>query len=1786
MVGKTRILTFLAGICLCLSLQGQNFTRHNWLFTNNDQSLIFGKEADAMPFFDDGKVAQANSGEKLTATDPTSGDLLFYSDGINIYDATHQIMVNGDGLLTDPAAVQGMSVSSVPGAGNEALYYLLHRDNAGNILYTVIDMSLQGNRTDGLPVGEVRPAQKNVPAGITGRGDGMITLASSDMSQFWLITQNTADGNFEIHEVPDFAPGGVTFSLEALLDLTVEITASHLAFHPATSKIAIVPTNEVNIQIVDFNEGTPELVFNAAVPNSFVPSQTFGGSAGWSFDGDKIFFSRNTATDGNLYRYDLTDAMASVEPVFTAPVGESLSLLLAPDSTLYHIYSEAVGGDRLLGRINEPDSVIADLQYETAVFMGQTLGSNYFSQFAPERNIMPQVVISFQRGEICQENPIQFFSQFTPPTAEPTNYAWDFQPAGLMSNQRAPIMTFTEAGMLTVTLNVEINGRMVPSNTLVTEVLENDLMVSLSDTTICPGETLELDADPAADGGMPMGGPFTYLWNTGEETAQINVTEAGNYWVVVTPTMGCPVFASAGVQVYGDMNPTANIWYFGNGAGIDFNEEDDLPPPPRSIAAAHAMDAPEGTSTMSDRNGQVLFYSDGRTVWNRFNDVMPNGAAIGGDSTSAQSVIIVPFQDDDTQYYVFTTQEVYGENDYLMAYSVVDMKEDDGRGDVINKDITLFARSTERLIALDGGGGAWVMAHEYGNNTFRAYPVTAEGIGAPVLSSVGAVHSLNDELSGQASMKFSADGTRIAVALIEGNDDFVELFQFDFSTGEVTEFEYRIDLNEGGPARNDEVYDVHFSPGGQKIFASLNNRNQGSAGGRILEYRVDTLSTPESRLASRTDITDGSGLTANIGAIQTGPDGALYVAAETPGNPAGSAFVSSIAASEDTLQASGFSPQQVILSVGNSRLGLPNYVANNQDQLMTPSMSAPDTTCVDQRIELSSSGTSDIDEFFWRIVEEATNNTVFSAAGMDTAYVFPQGQQGRFNISVNISNRCGFDTTLTQPIDVFDIPLPPSIPSAVSLCEGETEPLNANATNATGLTFEWRDSQGTLVSTSALFTAETPEVYTVTIMNAGGCTSSGSVFVGPPFEISLPDAQTICQNDELLLDPQVTAFNYVWTVLNPDNTTTSLPNQQRNTVDSSVPGIFTYVVSIEDPITPGCFVNDSTVVTIGALPVATASNIVNVACGDANGSFDFDLTTTGSYTYEVRNNGGSVIDRNAAFNGPGSTTVSGLSAGVYSVEFTDNSSGCTDILDGVEIESTAPDFSITAVTTTAVGTCATPGNATEVTLSADVFPVSYSLTNIDTGESLPIATNVMADTPGINIFTITDIPGGTYTLQLTSGGGCVQSATLLAAADPGLADLTTEPFIDICGTNAPLIASSASAGVIFTWTGPGGFNQTGSNLTTTTSGIYTVTVTHPTEAFCPVSQEVEVNLAIMPIVAITIPDDNCDGNLTLQAEVTNPQDGVTYIYNWSTGATGSSIVVNRDGPEYMDPNTTFTVTVRESINLTCTGMASETVEFPEPLEATLTSSPACDAPMPGDPLPSITLTVDVTNGTATSFVWSLEGTVIAGVGGNEITVNGLGGNYTVRINAGPCFIERSLNIRRSPIPPGLLPDTDFYCPTRNTNATLLAGEGFVSYEWTLDGQPFADADQTLEINAAGLYEVLMTTAEGCTRMDQVEIIESCDPVVLAPNVIVPGSNPPNNVFSVVPNDFVDQFEIFIYSRWGELIFQSNSLEFQWDGTVGGEIVPLGTYPYIIRFTSRFEPERGTFEQFGAVSVLR
>ena len=1750
-------------------LNAQQFSDLNWYFSGNDKAIVFGKEEGSEPIIDLGKQSQQSLGEKVTITNPISGDLVAYVDRGNIYDANHQIMPNGNGLFVDPDAIQPMVVSPVPGVDSENKYYIFHRDEFGQIFATIVDMNEQGNRPAGPPSGIVMPSRKNVDMNIpSARGDGMLTVSSFDGSTFWLVTQRESDGLIEYFEVPE---EGDTFTTAAgNINLTNSVTVSHFAHHNRTGRIAIIPSNEANIEVLDFRPNIPELVHEETILNSYVFNEAFGGSAGWSHSGDYLYFSRNGTTGGNIFRYQFSpdSALVALETILETKIEESLSLKLAPDSSIYHLYRESIGGDVLMGRISDADSLIDRVTYESQLFEADDFNSEYFASFNPAESLQPQIV-AMAPTQGCANNPVQFYPIIFPPDAIPTAVEWEFQPINMGSANYAPIMTFEEAGAIAYSVSAMINGQTIQSAQEVITIEENDLQVSLPDTTICPGEVLELDAEPqggqGGQGGTGGGSTSnnTYLWNTGETTQTIEVTEAGNYWVVVTPEMGCPIYATTEVRVYGVENQTANIWYFGEGAGLDFNEEEGLDPPPRSITEAHAMTAPAGTSTISDQNGEVLFYSNGSTVWNRENDIMPNGLNIGGDSLSTQAVIIVPFVDDETLYYVFTTEQVYGENTFQLKYSVVDMKEDDGRGDVIFKDIVLFTKSTEKIAAFEAGGGYWVLAHEYGNNTFRAYPVAETGIGTPVISSGGRIHTVNDPLSGQAGMKFSADGMSLAVALIEGSDDYLEVFDFDQQTGEVDGPRFTLDLNEGGGPTTDEVYDVHFSTGSNKLFAVMNNRNTSSPGSRILEYRSDTFSTDDTRLASRAEITGGLASNINLGQIQTGPDQQLYVAAQDQ------AFVGAVFANEDSLTSSSYNPQQVALTTGTSLLGLPNFVQNNASSQQQASMASDTLVCVEELISMSGGGTSDIDILTFSITSIDDNSTVFSASAtetIDTSYVFAQGQGGLYNVSLNINNRCGFDTTIVRPLEVLNTPDRPTIPQAIVVCEPDGTTLDAaNGIDASRLTFEWTDSQGTVLSTNQTYTIDRPDIYSVSIFNELGCSSTADVFAGPPFEISLPESAVLCEGEELTLDPQVTADNYIWSIINPDNSTTPGGSDRRQAVNSTVPGTFSYVVSIEDPITPGCFANDTTVVTINALARANITT-VNSLCNDQTGSFTFDVTTSGSYSYTVSGN----TNTAGSITGPGSETIPNLEAGSYTLLLTDNSSGCAETFN-ILVENDSPGFTMTATANSV--DCSNPATVgtIDVALDTNVFPIDFELTN--NGGGNPISGSVA--TPGAgNTFTISDVPEGTYDLVVTSQAtACNQTAASLTVDIATPIEFTFAPLVEICAATADLSVTPVTAGATFTWTAPDG-SSAGSGTTITgltESGIYLVTGIAP--GACEVTESIELDLTIPPVVSINSEVPNCEeGSVTVTASATGNED---YSFEWldSSGNTvgaGTSVTVRNSD--------TYTVRARNTVNLSCFDETTVNITVTEPIEANISSTPACNDGS------DITLTVNVLSGNPTSFTWTRDGQSAGS--GLTLVITDDGGAYTVAISDGTCTIERSINIRRQNIPEGQLPEVDYYCSTRDTNPTLFAGSGFVTYEWTLDGQPYPNAGQNLEVNAAGVYEVTMTTAIGCVQTDTVTIIESCDPVVVAPNAISPNSAPPNNAFTVFPNDFVDNFEIFIYTRWGELIYQSNTIEFKWDGTVNGELVPLGTYPYIIRFTSRFEPERGTFEQQGSVTVVR
>ena len=87
----------------------------------------------------------------------------------------------------------------------------------------------------------------------------------------------------------------------------------------------------------------------------------------------------------------------------------------------------------------------------------------------------------------------------------------------------------------------------------------------------------------------------------------------------------------------------ANNWFFGDGAGLVFDNINGTVTP--TTAASQTISTLEGCSSISDTNGNLKFYTDGRNVWDANHQLMPNAdyfsdLGLLGDPSSTSSSII------------------------------------------------------------------------------------------------------------------------------------------------------------------------------------------------------------------------------------------------------------------------------------------------------------------------------------------------------------------------------------------------------------------------------------------------------------------------------------------------------------------------------------------------------------------------------------------------------------------------------------------------------------------------------------------------------------------------------------------------------------------------------------------------------------------------------------------------------------------------------------------------------------------------------------------------------------------------------------------------------------------------------------------------------------------------------------------------------------------------------------------------------------------------------------------
>lgn len=334
--------------------------------------------------------------------------------------------------------------------------------------------------------------------------------------------------------------------------------------------------------------------------------------------------------------------------------------------------------------------------------------------------------------------------------------------------------------------------------------------------------------------------------------------------------MKLPIIISAFLLLPNDSHSQkqGNIWYFGEGAGLDFNGGPPVPivggnifPYPQTMGEANIA---EGSSTISDSTGTLLFYSNGEHIWNRSHQVMPNGDSLMGMYSSTHSSFIIPLPLSDSIFYVFTTDGLERNLENGLRYSIVNMCLDNGLGDVIpgQKNILLLDTVSEKLTGINhqNGKDIWLIAHKFNSNAFYAYLISESGIVDTVVTNIGSVHTGNGFATAIGQMKASPDGNRIALVFSNIIPAVAEVFDFDRSTGIVSN---RISLT----TANNE-YGVEFSPDNSKLyvtsFAGLHQFDLLAGGGTQTAINSSKTNIPMSYYC----IPSG---------LQIGPDNKIYV---------------------------------------------------------------------------------------------------------------------------------------------------------------------------------------------------------------------------------------------------------------------------------------------------------------------------------------------------------------------------------------------------------------------------------------------------------------------------------------------------------------------------------------------------------------------------------------------------------------------------------------------------------------------------------------------------------------------------------------------------------------------------------------------------------------------------------------------------------------------------------------------------------------------------------------------
>lgn len=630
----------------------------------------------------------------------------------------------------------------------------------------------------------------------------------------------------------------------------------------------------------------------------------------------------------------------------------------------------------------------------------------------------------------------------------------------------------------------------------------------------------------------------------------------------------------------------ANIWYFGNKAGLDFNQ---VPPVPLTNGKASSF---EGTSVMSDNNGKLLFYTNGTVVMNRQHLLMKNGGNLGGHTSSTDNTLIVPLAGSDSIYYIFTTGAALQET-HQFQYNIVNMKHDGGLGEVVTGNVLIEDLIFEKIAGVRhcNNRDTWIVVHKWNSDEYHAYLLTAAGLSAPVISHTGLVidgGTTGNENNMIGTLKFSSKGTKLA-AVHSFDNDAVELMDFDNTTGIISNPVVFHPNTTSHPPSFIGVYGAEFSPSGNLLYVSANNSNAIPSvlyQFDITSHNATTIMTTRQVLAQPTPWYGG--------ALQLGPDYKIYMAMYEDD------YVSVIDNPDVYGAGCNFVYNKIFIGPTGTKpvqFGLPNFIQSYFDTTANPyDFTRTAGKCTDHNISFSITRLSGIDSVKWDFGDASAQSRALNPTHFYT-------NPGFYNVRLVVYkvDCSGLNDTITRSIWITDQTsfLGPDTAS----CSSIQMPLGV--TDISGANYLW--STG---SVSNSITTTGPGLYWLEIQQ-NGCTIRDSVNISikPSPVVNIGPDTSICFNHGIILNAGMIADSYLW-------------NTGENTPSISIKDTGTYSVTVT---VNSCSASDTLTVGWGECDIY----IPTAFTPDNNGKNDYFGVLKGfspkMFSLQVFNKAGQVV---------------------------------------------------------------------------------------------------------------------------------------------------------------------------------------------------------------------------------------------------------------------------------------------------------------------------------------------------------------------------------------------------------------------------------------------------------------------------------------------------------------------------------------------------------------------------------